>query len=94
MSLQHSQTLTCRLPLWEAPNNNRSEESTTVFETLKRAMILVSIPTLPNFALPFVVETDASEYGLGDVLTQNSRSIAFFGQKLSPRAQTKAIYER
>ena len=71
-----------------------SEESTTAFETMNGAMISVLVLALPNFALPFLVETDASGYGLRAVLTQKSRSIAFFSQKLSSRAQTKSVVER
>ena len=68
---------------------NWSEESTATFETLKRAMISVPAMALPNFALHFVVETDASRCGLGAVLTQNSRSIAFLSQILSPLPKLK-----
>ncbi|TYK26552.1 Retrotransposable element Tf2 [Cucumis melo var. makuwa] len=68
--------------------------STEAFESLKQAMISVLVLALPDFSLPFTVETDASVIGLGAVLSQNSRPIAYFSQKLSPRAQAKSIYER
>ncbi|KAA0054183.1 Transposon Ty3-G Gag-Pol polyprotein [Cucumis melo var. makuwa] len=70
------------------------DDATTTFESLKQAMISVPVLALPDFSLPFIIETDASGTGLGAVLSQNNRPIAYFSQKLSPRAQAKSIYER
>ncbi|KAL0533335.1 hypothetical protein IC582_030151 [Cucumis melo] len=47
-----------------------SDEATAAFETLKKPVISIPVLALPNLALPFVIETDASGYGLGVVLTQ------------------------
>ncbi|KAL0549151.1 hypothetical protein IC582_013632 [Cucumis melo] len=69
-------------------------EATLAFENLKLAMTTILVLALPNWSLPFIVETDASGSGLGAVLSQNGNPIAFFSQKLSPRAQTKSIYKR
>lgn len=43
--------------------------------------------TLPDFTKPFSLETDASTYAIGAVLTQESQSIAYFSKKLCPRMQ-------
>lgn len=72
----------------------RGGEATAAFESLKLAMTTIMVLALPDWSLPFTIETDASDIGLGAVISQNGHPIAFFSQKLSPRAQTKSIYER
>lgn len=49
---------------------------------------------MPNFSLSFVVETDASGYGVGAALIQSDRPVAFFSKLLGVRAQLKSIYEK
>ncbi|KAL0539616.1 hypothetical protein IC582_023832 [Cucumis melo] len=70
------------------------EEAETAFVKLKVAMTTIPVLALPDWTLPFTIETDASGSGLGAVLSQRGHPIAFFSQKLSQRAQTKSIYER
>ena len=57
-------------------------------------MTTIPVLALPDWNLPFIIETDVSGIALGAVLSQNGHPIAFFSQKLSTRAQTKSIYER
>ncbi|KAA0051271.1 ty3-gypsy retrotransposon protein [Cucumis melo var. makuwa] len=75
-------------------NFHWSEEATKAFEQLKRAMVTLPVLALPDFQLPFEVEIDASGSGLGAVLAQNKRPIAYFSQKLSETAREKSVYER
>lgn len=49
---------------------------------------------LLDFSKPFAIETDASEHGIGAVLQQNGRPIAFTSKALCPRNQTLSSYER
>ncbi|KAL0551289.1 hypothetical protein IC582_010375 [Cucumis melo] len=65
-----------------------------VFEKLKVAMMTLPILALPDFSLPFEIETDASGYGVGAVLIQNNRPIAYFSQTLAMRGRAKSVYER
>ena len=79
--------------LWKDSFNwNVTAES--AFQQLKKAMTGIPILALPDFAKQFVIEADAFGHGLGVVLTQDNRPVAFFSQKLSSSAQSKFAYER
>jgi hypothetical protein len=41
---------------------------------------------LPNFAIPFTIETDALGNGIGVALMQQSQPLAFYSQALGPKA--------
>lgn len=71
-----------------------NDATEVAFLEIKKAVITMPVLDLPNFLQPFVIETDASEHGLGAVLMQNMRPIAYFSQVLPPRVQNKSIYER
>jgi hypothetical protein len=64
------------------------------FQTLKMAMCTTSILALPDFTKTFVLECDASGKGIGVVLMQEGRPLAFTSRKLSERNLGKPIYEK
>ena len=64
------------------------------FEQLKQAMVTAPVLALPDFTESFVVETDASDVGIGAVLMQSDRPIAFISKALGDSHKNKSIYEK
>ena len=70
------------------------KEAQLAFEKLKQAMTSLPVLAVPSFNKPFIIETAASGKGIGAVLMQEGRPIAYMSQVLSDRAQNKSVYER
>ncbi|CAN0906454.1 Retrovirus-related Pol polyprotein from transposon 297 [Linum grandiflorum] len=64
-----------------------TEKATQAFENLKNCMIQVPVLALPDFQTPFTLETDASGTGIGAVMSQQGRPLAYLSQALSHRNQ-------
>ena len=71
-----------------------SQRAHDAFVTLKSALTEAPVLALPNFAKPFVLETDASGTGIGAVLSQDNHPIAYFSKKISMRMQKQSAYAR
>jgi hypothetical protein len=61
---------------------------------LKMAMTTPPVLIVPNFTLPFYLETNASGKGLGAILMQQGRPIAYFTKAIGPKALALSIYEK
>ena len=65
-----------------------TNECLDAFNTLREALITVPILCYPDFTLPFIIYTDACDYGIGGVLAQidensNERTISYASRALS-----------
>ncbi|VVA37581.1 PREDICTED: Retrovirus-related Pol poly from transposon, partial [Prunus dulcis] len=69
-------------------------EATAAFHKLKELMLSPRVLALPDFTKPFIIESDASGSGIGAVLQQEGRPIAFTSKTLGPRNQALSTYER
>jgi RNase H-like domain found in reverse transcriptase len=48
---------------------------------------------MPNFTQPFVLETDASDQGMGAVLMQEKKPVAYMSKALGTKNQALSTYE-
>jgi hypothetical protein len=71
-----------------------NEDAQGAFDKVKQAMASTPVLALPRFDLPFTVETEASDVGLGAGLMQQRRPIAFISKALGERNKHLSIYEK
>ncbi|GJS84167.1 putative mitochondrial protein [Tanacetum coccineum] len=70
--------------------NNEAQQA---FIFLKEATVQALVLALPKFNKPFVVETNASSIGLGEILQQEGNPIAYMSKSLAPKQQALSTYE-
>jgi hypothetical protein len=71
-----------------------SNEKTQAFNTLKTKLTSAPVMALPNFSIPFVLETDACGNGIGAVLMQQGKPIAYFSRTLGIRNAAMSTYDK
>ena len=64
----------------------------TAFSVLKQALSSAPVLAVPDFTVPFVIETDACDQGIGEVLQQKGHPIAFLSKALGPRNSGLSTY--
>jgi hypothetical protein len=74
------------------------EAQELAFQTLKKALVTAPVLRSPNFKLPFLVTTDASDFAIGQVLTQDdgtgTRPVAYESRKLTAAELNYPIHEK
>lgn len=71
-----------------------TSETQDTFDALKHALVTAPVLALPNFAKPFVVETDASDKGVGAVLQQDGHPVAYVSKALSTKSQGLSTHDK
>ena len=75
-----------------------TDECQVAFQKLKDALCTAPVLRSPNFDLPFILQTDASDRGVAAVLSQTEQDeehpIAYFSKKLLPREQKYSTIEK
>lgn len=71
-----------------------TQEAQGAFDHLKTAMTTTPVLALPDYSQPFVIETDASGNGIGVVLMQMGRPIAYLSKGLATKHQALSTYEK
>lgn len=73
---------------------NWSDASTEAFYKLKQIMCSGHVLALSDFSTEFVVETYVSDEGLGAVLMQKGKHVAFLSIALSDKHKAFSVYEK
>lgn len=71
-----------------------SKEALKAFCQLKQAVTSPPVLVLPDFTKTIVIECDASSSGIGAVLMQEGKPLAFFSKALKGRMLSMSTYER
>lgn len=75
-----------------------TEAAENAFRKFKSILISEPVLTTPDYSLPFTIQTDASDIGIGAVLTQGTSSdekvICYMSQKLSAAERKYSATER
>ena len=87
-----SNYLTLAAPLTDLKKEDWTLDCDSAFHALKTSLCTSPVLNSPNFSKPFILQTDASDRGVGAVLSQYSTDnqlhpAAYFSRKLLPREE-------
>ena len=71
-----------------------SESQHKAFIELKHRLCSAPVLTLLDLQQPFEIETDASDYAIGAVLTQHGHAVAYHNEKFSDTVRKFTTYDK
>lgn len=71
-----------------------TNQGSEAMKKLKEAIITAPVLTLPDFSQQFHIECDASGKGVGAMLSQNKKPVAYFSKALPVASLNRSIYEK
>jgi hypothetical protein len=71
-----------------------SESQQKAFKELKHCLCFAPVLTLPDLQQPFEIKTDASDYAIGEVLTQHGNPVAYHSETLSDTVRKYPTYDK
>lgn len=82
----------------KAPPFKWSPEADLAFNSLKESLVSAPVLSCPDYSKPFAVHTDASNYGVGAMLTQifdgNEHPVAYMSRSFTGAEKNYSITER
>jgi hypothetical protein len=76
------------------PNLCGPSHNKKAFDDLKHHLCSALVLTLPNLQQPFEIETDASDYIVGVILTQHGHLVAYHSETLSDVIHKYPTYDK
>jgi hypothetical protein len=89
-------TLALLAPIMECMKEGKfswNEVASNTFELIKVKLTTAPLLVLPNFDIPFELHCDASKIGIGVVLSQMSKPVAYFSEKLKSAQLNYSTYD-
>ncbi|CAM8934823.1 unnamed protein product [Rhodiola kirilowii] len=71
-----------------------TEDAIKAFQGLRDALMTTPTLALPDFSKQFIVQTDASDVGVGAVQSQEDHPVAFFSKQLPIGTRATSTYNR
>lgn len=71
-----------------------TSQTQAAFDLLKSALVQAPVLAVPDYSKQFVIETDASDLGIGAVLMQDFHPISYLSKPLSDKNKALSTYEK